>query len=261
MISPFLTIYTLSIYKSFSEEKFKYIKLNSFNIMKLKQKEPKSYGPFFSMIYEIGSRYSTHRQYLKKFLSQAELQIDKDTNILDAGCGSGRLAVSLLSKLRKEGNIETKVHGVDVSKFMLKIAEKNALKKKVRENLTLYCADGQNLSYAHEFKNKDTNGNIIAFADDSYDIVMSSGLLECVPDPYMAIKEMQRVLKPGGIMVLSVVNKNKLGKLASKMLGFNLVSTEYLMQHFDKIRFTKFKVDTKNFYMKHLKSIYVGTKV
>lgn len=228
--------------------------------MKLKQKEPKSYGPVFSLIYELGSRYSTHRQYLKKFLSQADLNISKETSILDAGCGSGRLAVSLLSKLKKEGNIETRVHGVDISMPMLKIAEKNALKKKVRQNLTLYQADGQNLSYAHEFIDKEKNGNIVAFKDDTYDIVMSSGLLECVPQPDLAIKEMQRVLKPGGIMILSVVNDNNLGKLASKMLGFNLVPKEYFINNFDKITFKEFKVDTKNFYMKHLKSIYVGVK-
>ena len=224
-------------------------------------KQPKSYGPVFSKIYELGSRYSTHRQYLRKFLSQAELPIADDTIVLDSGCGSGRLAVSLLSKLKKEGNIETRVHGVDISLPMLKIAEKNAIKKKIRQNLSLYYADGQNLSYAHEFKNKGKNGNIVAFNDSSYDIVMSSGLLECVPQPDQAIKEMQRVLKPGGMLVLSVVNENKLGKLASKMLGFNLIPKEYFMNNFDKIKFTEFKVDTKNFYMKHLKSIYVGTKI
>ena len=198
---------------------------------------------------------------MSKFLSQADIHISKDASILDAGCGSGRLAISLLAKLRKEGNIETKVHGADISLPMLRIAEKNAEKKKVRQNLRLYQADGQNLSYALEFKNKSTNGNIFAFADNAYNIVMSSGLLECTPEPDLAIKELQRVLKPGGTMILALVNNNNLGKIASKLLGFNIMPKEYILERFDNVRFQEFKVNTKNFYMKHLKSIYVGTKI
>jgi SAM-dependent methyltransferase len=43
----------------------------------------------------------------------------------------------------------------------------------------------------------------IPFADNSFDTVVSTEVLEHVPDPLRAMREMQRVLKPGGFLILS----------------------------------------------------------
>ncbi len=43
----------------------------------------------------------------------------------------------------------------------------------------------------------------IPFLDDSFDSVISTEVLEHVPDPLRAMREMSRVLKPGGHLILS----------------------------------------------------------
>ena len=43
----------------------------------------------------------------------------------------------------------------------------------------------------------------IPFKQDTFDTVVSTEVLEHVPDPLLAMREMQRVLKPGGYMILS----------------------------------------------------------
>ncbi len=52
-------------------------------------------------------------------------------------------------------------------------------------------------------------GSILSmpFEDNMFDYVISSEVIEHTPEPYKAIKEIYRVLKPGGIMVLSTPNK------------------------------------------------------
>src|SRR5438874_2506316 len=43
----------------------------------------------------------------------------------------------------------------------------------------------------------------IPFCNETFDTVVSTEVLEHVPDPLRALREMQRVLKPGGHLVLS----------------------------------------------------------
>jgi ubiquinone/menaquinone biosynthesis C-methylase UbiE len=44
----------------------------------------------------------------------------------------------------------------------------------------------------------------LSFADESIDLVLSSDVLEHVPDPYAAHAEVRRVLRPGGRHVFTV---------------------------------------------------------
>lgn len=47
----------------------------------------------------------------------------------------------------------------------------------------------------------------LPFPDNSFDFVVSSEVIEHTPRPYDAIPELYRVLKPGGILVLTTPNK------------------------------------------------------
>jgi len=47
----------------------------------------------------------------------------------------------------------------------------------------------------------------LTIADNSFDVVVSSECIEHVPDPRKALREMVRVLKPGGLLVVTTPNK------------------------------------------------------
>jgi ubiquinone/menaquinone biosynthesis C-methylase UbiE len=67
----------------------------------------------------------------------------------------------------------------------------------------------------------------LPFADNSFDVVLSTGLLEHFEDPAPIVQEMARVLKPGGVFYSDIVPKkfslfrslDGLGKLKRRLLG------------------------------------------
>jgi 2-polyprenyl-3-methyl-5-hydroxy-6-metoxy-1,4-benzoquinol methylase len=47
----------------------------------------------------------------------------------------------------------------------------------------------------------------LPFEENHFDLVISSEVIEHTEDPYLAVKEFYRVLKPGGILALTVPNQ------------------------------------------------------
>jgi ubiquinone/menaquinone biosynthesis C-methylase UbiE len=99
--------------------------------------------------------------------------------ILDAGCGSGEVAIELAAAFP-----EAEVVGADLSEPLLEMARKSAAD--LFHNLSFEREDVQALS----------------FEDDSFDIVVSVNMLHVVDDPVAMLNEIERVLKPTGILGL-----------------------------------------------------------
>ncbi len=51
----------------------------------------------------------------------------------------------------------------------------------------------------------------IPYADASFDFVMAAHVIEHLPDPLCALKEMVRVLKPGGMLLVCLTRRSKFG--------------------------------------------------
>ena len=98
-------------------------------------------------------------------------------SVLDVGCGTGDFA-QLFDPAR------TRYLGIDISEQMI--------------------AESRRLFPAHQFKVAD--GDAIEAADESVDLVLSIGVLEYLPDPVNHLKELARVTKPGGSIVITVPN-------------------------------------------------------
>ncbi|WP_052374275.1 class I SAM-dependent methyltransferase [Methanobacterium sp. SMA-27] len=105
-----------------------------------------------------------------------------DINILEVGCGSARLSCFLASK-------GYKTTCLDYSESALKVARKNY--ELTHNKGRFVVGDAKKLP----------------FEDNSFDIVLSTGLLEHFKDPQIVINEMTRVLKPEGIFYSDIVPK------------------------------------------------------
>jgi len=104
-------------------------------------------------------------------------------SILDGGCGDG-FYLHLMSNLLPKTNLA----GVDNDAKALESAKRNLYGKKV----------------------KLINGNLLdlKFQDKTFDIILLSEVLEHIADDVKALKEAYRLLKPRGVVIISVPNAN-----------------------------------------------------
>jgi phosphatidylethanolamine/phosphatidyl-N-methylethanolamine N-methyltransferase len=99
---------------------------------------------------------------------------------------------------------ECSVTGIDFSSSMLEKAHARIARKGVR-NVRLLQMDAQNMK----------------FADDSFDIVYAPYVISVVPDPVAVTREMHRVCRPGGkIIILNHFrSKSRLGSWLEKIIA------------------------------------------
>ena len=112
-----------------------------------------------------------------RFLEQAGVSVGG--SILDAGCGGGGMPLSFAEEARQ-------VVGIDLAPRFGDAGYRLAAERGVR-NLHFTRADGQALP----------------FPDASFDMVLSHAVIEHVADAALYMRELARVLKPGGTMYLS----------------------------------------------------------
>jgi 2-polyprenyl-3-methyl-5-hydroxy-6-metoxy-1,4-benzoquinol methylase len=104
---------------------------------------------------------------------------------LDAGCGTGTLARWLATR-------GCSVLGVDAASEMVAAARE---------------APAQDYSDRLSFVRVQTIARL-ALDDGSLDGILCSSVLEYVPDPGACLNEFARILKPGGLLLVSVPNRN-----------------------------------------------------
>ena len=121
-------------------------------------------------------------------------------SVLDIGCGGGILSEALY----KQG---AQVTAIDASKENIQAASFHA----ETQAMTIQYS----VSTAEDLENN---------TDKQYDIITCMELLEHVPEPATLITSCTRLLKPGGLVFFSTLNRNL------KSYLFAILAAEYLLQ-------------------------------
>ncbi|MGD1996812.1 MAG: class I SAM-dependent methyltransferase [Anaerolineae bacterium] len=132
------------------------------------------------------------QRFLGLPLAQA-LQLVPTPIVLDVGTGTGRLPRALLFQPNFRGHVV----GLDLSRRMLK--EASRLMRPYFERVTLIWQDARTLP----------------FLDNTFDAVTCLEVLEFTPDPEGVLREQVRVLRPGGVLLVS----NRVGPDAPLLPG------------------------------------------
>ncbi|HLS23470.1 MAG TPA: demethylmenaquinone methyltransferase [Pseudogracilibacillus sp.] len=122
--------------------------------------------------------FNRHLAWRKDVMRQMNVQ--KGAEALDVCTGTGDWAFSLAKEVGQEG----RVIGLDFSENMLEVAKEKQAEQKAA-NVTFIHGDAMDLP----------------FEDETFDYVTIGFGLRNVPDYEQVLREMYRVLKPGGIAV------------------------------------------------------------
>ncbi|HLD89352.1 MAG TPA: methyltransferase domain-containing protein [Candidatus Nanoarchaeia archaeon] len=145
------------------------------------------------LVYKKNLEYSVLRfldslWFMKNFRKYAVefLDVKPKQKVLDAGCGNG-----ILSVLVKKMHADADVHAVDASKYGIDIAVKNAKKQNLQ------------IKFATAPIEK------IPFKKNYFDRILCSLVLHHIAheNRMQALKELKRVLKPGGRMLIVDIGK------------------------------------------------------
>ena len=119
--------------------------------------------------------------------------------VLDVGCGGGILAESMAA-------IGAQVTGIDLSEKALKVARLHQLESGVRLDYRLIAAE-----------------ELACEQPEAFDVVTCMEMLEHVPDPASIVAACATMVKPGGWVFFSTLNRN------AKSYLFAILGAEYVL--------------------------------
>jgi 2-polyprenyl-6-hydroxyphenyl methylase/3-demethylubiquinone-9 3-methyltransferase len=137
-------------------------------------------------------RFAARVHLLERMLPSQRI-FDKDW--LDAGCGTGVLSRWLAAR-------GARIRAIDAAPAMIEQAERITADSMIRDEIHYSVAD-----IAHP-----------PFSSESFDGIVCSSVLEYSRDPAQCIREFARVLRPGGLLVISVPNSRSGIRIALRAL-------------------------------------------
>ena len=119
--------------------------------------------------------------------------------VCDIGCGGGILAESIARK-------GATVTGIDLSEKALKVADLHSLESGIKVRYELIAAE-----------------ELAAREAGQFDVVTCMEMLEHVPDPAAIVQACAKLVKPGGHIFFSTLNRNP------KSYLFAIIGAEYIL--------------------------------
>lgn len=126
-----------------------------------------------SFIAQDAMRIRTFEKSLRQLANKHKIPLSKKTKILDIGCAGGAF-------LKAAHNLGLTTKGIEPNKWLSEYARKH------------YGLDVQ-AGVLSDFR----------FEDNSFDVITLWDVIEHVPNPEFELREIHRILKPGGLLVIN----------------------------------------------------------
>ena len=143
-------------------------------------------APYWSNIYENkGIHEFVHQQRLQVVLGLVDwIDLPRDSRALDIGCGAGRAAIGVA----KRGYL---VDAIDPAPTMLE-STRNLAKQ---------------AGLDHQVKTNLGDVRALSFPTGTFALILAVGVLPWLPSIERPVREMCRVLRPGGYLIVTVDNR------------------------------------------------------
>jgi ubiquinone/menaquinone biosynthesis C-methylase UbiE len=145
-------------------------------------------------------RYSEYAAWMPRLM---EFQNFRDARLLEVGCGMG----TDLLQFSRGG---ARCVGIDLTPRSIEIT---------KHRFKLYGADGAFMI---------SDGEHLPFRDESFEVVYSNGVLHHTPDTEGAIREVHRVLRPGGVAKVMLYHRNSWNYWVDIVLRRGVLNGDFL---------------------------------
>jgi ubiquinone/menaquinone biosynthesis C-methylase UbiE len=141
----------------------------------------------------LHQRFSTNPYGWFKWVFDRLVELPSHARILELGCGPAHLWKENISRIPEGWDITLS----DLSPGMVDAAWRNLVVT------------------GRAFQFKEIDAQAIPFEVETFDAVIANHMLYHVPDKVQAIREIKRVLKPGGQLVATTIGQNHLRQIAN----------------------------------------------
>jgi ubiquinone/menaquinone biosynthesis C-methylase UbiE len=173
-------------------------------------------GSFYDRIegfYDLTFKLNGYGRSLDQYFEAHPLPVFPGCSVLDAGCGTGTLTLALLRTL----SVPVKLTALDLSASSMATARKYVDKKQSQQSVRF------------------AQGNVLAlpFADEAFDLVLTSGVLEYLPLDE-GLSELARVISPGGHLLHLPMRPTPITTLLEMLFRFKTHPPEEVAETTDK---------------------------
>jgi len=158
-------------------------------------------------VHNIALKINGYRASVAKYLTSLDPDIDKDSLVLDAGCGTGIVTLAF----QDAGFRPKKTVAFDLSFNSLNIATEQFAKEKKAVSSNIAVVQGNVLE--------------LPFAEETFDLILTCGVLEYVALDE-GLRELARVLKTGGKLVFIPVKPSLVGSALELLYKFKIHPVE-----------------------------------
>lgn len=173
----------------------------------------------------------------KAFVDQFGVQnlFEKESKILDAGCGPGRMAIHFIDKL--DLHLGGELHGFDCHQASIKWASENISQK--HSNFIFKHVNAYNSFYNPTGALNVPNKIVFPYENEYFDFMFSTSLFTHLTKPYTEryLKELFRVSKPGANVLATFFVSDKQPKQTSDLISSPKRSRRQKLFKYDEVSY------------------------
>ena len=188
-------------------------------VQRVKKSRTQNFYDQIADVHNLALKVNGYRKSVEKFLRSLDLNIDENSYVLDAGSGTGIVTLGFQSA----GFRPKKTVALDLSFNSLEVAREQFEKDKKTDAENVCVMQGNVLS--------------LPFADETFDLVLTCGVLEYVPLE-AGFSELARVAKKGAKLVLIPIKPSIVGTVLEILYKFKthpLENVRRISQQYFKI--------------------------
>jgi demethylmenaquinone methyltransferase/2-methoxy-6-polyprenyl-1,4-benzoquinol methylase len=201
--------------------------------------------------YAFGVKLLGFERGLARFLTRLDLQLPPDAAVLDVGCATGIMGLTLMKRASRSTLVAT-----DVNRDLLEEARLNAIAHGIdRSRVTLGVSDVSRPEVVTRL-----DGMPLSLTPGMFDIVATGAVVGYARDQERSLHTLLDLIKPGGYFLNVEMDETVIGRLVSRRYHYPVMPLARMEHLIAGHGFTVTRVPVKTFPPRLTRTCYVARR-